>query len=400
MISLKLSSIDLIDILSISSLIFAHIALRTGNKVVYMGAIGGLVALYSIFKYLHYSNKERVIGTKFFGWINMTMIMCALYGTFNNWMEGSFSLQYHIFLWISILSVYLIMFNCSTQKLFKNLDISFTICLIVFIIYLSIMGMPNVDNANFRLGDESLAAGNSNTVAMNIGLLSSFLFYHLFVNKNKKYLLPCIFVFIFSMLTGSKKGLIIFLLYYFIFNSTGSKFKFINFIKIVLVTFLIVLFVINNEYMYNHVGYRVVDAMTEIGLLDYGQESYSTQARMLMYKIGINAFLENPFFGGGWFYFSYYSRLGTYSHNNYIELLVTFGVIGFLLYYSIYVYLLQKISKVKSLGIDNKITLLYTMIVVILFLHTAAVSFSYDFLQYFVLTFGFLYVKNIHYKIK
>ena len=63
-------------------------------------------------------------------------------------------------------------------------------------------------------------------------------------------------------------------------------------------------------------------------------EEGSAQLRESMASEAIRVWLEAPYFGFGTNQFRYASdRFGTYSHNNYTELLADFGIVGFLLYY-------------------------------------------------------------------
>jgi O-antigen ligase len=103
--------------------------------------------------------------------------------------------------------------------------------------------------------------------------------------------------------------------------------------------------------------------------------------------------LSRPIFGGGWFYFSEYSGMGTYSHNNFLELLVTYGIVGFFTYYSMFFKVLLKLKKMYKR--DNYAKLLVTMIIIILINDFAAVSFSFNILNYQVLAFGYLYFKDM-----
>ncbi len=91
--------------------------------------------------------------------------------------------------------------------------------------------------------------------------------------------------------------------------------------------------------------------------------SYSTDICKEMIKIGWLAFLRRPLFGNGWFYFSVYSGLGTYSHNNYIEILVTYGLAGFIFYYGIFISTFIKLCKCLQ---NNYSKLFFTLILTIL----------------------------------
>ncbi len=80
----------------------------------------------------------------------------------------------------------------------------------------------------------------------------------------------------------------------------------------------------------------------------------STKTRIKLYEKGINIIRENPIFGVG---LSNYSSLsgGLYSHSNYIEVAANTGIVGFMLYYSIYVVLWIRLNRIKRMTNDPDI---------------------------------------------
>lgn len=77
-----------------------------------------------------------------------------------------------------------------------------------------------------------------------------------------------------------------------------------------------------------------------------GKVSSSDLARIEFTRRGLEAFNESPIFGKGTAHS--YTLFGTYSHNNFVELLMNFGVVGFLLYY------IPVISLIKGLVVRMK----------------------------------------------
>jgi O-antigen ligase len=69
------------------------------------------------------------------------------------------------------------------------------------------------------------------------------------------------------------------------------------------------------------------------GAID-GTES-SANVRSAMIEQGLALWRDSPVYGYGIEQFRHLSSFNTYSHNNYVELLVSFGVIGFALYYGV-----------------------------------------------------------------
>lgn len=101
--------------------------------------------------------------------------------------------------------------------------------------------------------------------------------------------------------------------------------------------------------------------------------------RMNMAKWGLEWFVEKPIWGYG---IGNYAELlankvglKTYAHNNYIELLVGVGIIGFLLYYAAYVYifyhLFQGMRKKESIS-----TILFVMLFTWMCAEIAAVNYT------------------------
>jgi O-antigen ligase len=75
------------------------------------------------------------------------------------------------------------------------------------------------------------------------------------------------------------------------------------------------------------------------------REDGSTQTRLKLSLIGLRLCLERPIFGWGLGEFPTASGTGMYAHNEWAELLGTTGVIGFLLYMSVYLTAWKRLTK-------------------------------------------------------
>ncbi len=82
--------------------------------------------------------------------------------------------------------------------------------------------------------------------------------------------------------------------------------------------------------------------------LSSGTEFGSTGIRKRLIDFGLVIFQEKPLFGFGLDNFRLLSKGNYYSHNNFIELLVDVGLIGFTLFYSMYIYLLSTAAKMPK----------------------------------------------------
>ena len=197
------------------------------------------------------------------------------------------------------------------------------------------------------------------------------------------------------LLTGSKKAILIILMSLTILGILKNRLGIFKYLPYIFIGIAILFLIFNVDYLYNIIGFRIVNFLSTLGFnIEGASYSNSTQLRIFMYKIGFRAFLENPLFGGGWFWFSNYSGLGTYSHNNYIEMLVTYGIFGFTLYHLMIIKLLFKLKKL--IRFDNGTALFITLIFIILINGFASVSFSSNVINYLILIIANLYIKGYY----
>lgn len=73
-----------------------------------------------------------------------------------------------------------------------------------------------------------------------------------------------------------------------------------------------------------------------------GEKDYGDKIRANMIETGLAMFRKKPLFGWGMTAFAEISGFDTYSHNNFVELLANYGLIGFGLFYSLYAYVIVK----------------------------------------------------------
>ena len=111
----------------------------------------------------------------------------------------------------------------------------------------------------------------------------------------------------------------------------------------------------------------------------------STRMRMRMISVGWDYFKGHPYTGVGignsnLITLQYIGRK-TYLHNNFIELLASVGIFGFLLYYAMYVYLIVGLYRVAVRANDDYATLMFIITVTQLILSYGFVSY-YDKMTY------------------
>ena len=113
----------------------------------------------------------------------------------------------------------------------------------------------------------------------------------------------------------------------------------------------------------------------------------SAWIRFAYIELGINLFKQHPFFGIGIananIYTQEYFGHNHYLHNNYVEMLACGGLTGFLIYYSMYIYLLINYIK-NRIRADREYELCFIILIINLIVDYGVVSY-YDPKRYVLL---------------
>lgn len=212
-----------------------------------------------------------------------------------------------------------------------------------------------------RFGGE---LGNQNAVGMNLSISSIFCFY-IIVSKKKYWytlffvlMIPCI------LLTGSRKALIFILISIILIsylrnrNSLSKIVKFIAICICVLLVFYYLIFYI--PLFYEIIGERIENMFSLFS--GEGTNEGSINIRYNMAKVGLDLFANRPLAGYGIDNYRYLYA-GTYSHNNFIELMVGTGILGVIIYYLTHIIVLKELLRARKCVSDK--TLCYVIIVLI-----------------------------------
>lgn len=173
------------------------------------------------------------------------------------------------------------------------------------------------------------------------------------------YLAMNIFIIFSTYLTAVRKGIILIAFFNLIYVLL-LVFKRKNIVKTAIKIFIVFIFVLILFYIIyinlDHTSLvfrRFINLYNEIfgGSLDNADSSLII--RMNLKMSAIRCFTEYPLIGYGFGAFRNYAYktigISLYAHNNYLELLASTGLIGFILYYSAFIVLIRKIfSKMKN----------------------------------------------------
>lgn len=256
--------------------------------------------------------------------------------------------------------------------------------ILVVFIFLNIDQFEQGVRLGQQLGDDEETALNSNIIAINL-CYAIYCGFVIFGQGKKNMLNRLMFVasvalFLYLiLLTGSRKSLLMLAIPLLVFAFL-QKSKRKGFVVLLVASSVIVVggyAVMNIPMLYDIMGSRVEEMFN---ILSGNVETGDDVSRMFLITYGIEWFKEQPLLGYGINNFrilsnntSMFAGQNFYAHNNYIELLVDVGIIGFLIYYSCLVYIWKKLKGNFSDSILNK--WVASLIVVRLFLDFAMVSY-------------------------
>ena len=275
--------------------------------------------------------------------------------------------------------------------LINYLAILFCALYLIATVDLSLLG-------TIRIGGKVEGAWNANDISgkMCIGIAFSAYLLKYEKGKFKKALIILTMLLFLSLVLfcGSRTGILLLLMlfvFYLFVSARGIKV-----IRAVVASavflFAVYILIMNWEPAYNVLGSRVE---TLLQGLSGGSGDGSFNWRRLMLEAGWEYFLERPLFGWGISNFAYLfgAEYGaeTFSHNTFIEILVSGGIFGFLIYYSIFAFTLGRLAKY---AVREKEPLAITLFVVNL--AKLIVQFTsmayYDMDTYALLVCGVLYI--------
>lgn len=227
-----------------------------------------------------------------------------------------------------------------------------------------------------RIGTE---INQTNVFGYYAALTVCFSFYLAFYKGKAYFYILMLLPLIMSLGSGSKRAAIIILfgvaLMAYLKNRNKKFGKTIIYVSAIALCFYgvmqIPLFSVVNERMESLINL----------FMGRGYVDTATINRQGFIEFGWNLFLEKPFWGYGLNYFTHIRD--TYSHNNYIEMLVNGGIIGLLLYYVLLLNPFTRLLK-TTLKFDSLSTLFFVLLCIGFFNDIGVVSY-YDKLQYVII---------------
>jgi O-antigen ligase len=217
---------------------------------------------------------------------------------------------------------------------------------------------------------------NANTFAIDLffGTFSTLLLVKITRNRFYKFLLWINIPLVLNAIiySGSKKGLssfIIIMVFYLYQYYLKYKSKTIIYASLGLVAICIAFLIYGDSVSVSNmppIFDRFAGLFREV---NSGVGDDSTSARISYILLGIEGFLKNPVLGYGQDAFAYFYY--AYSHNNFIEILFNLGLVGFILYYRMFIILF-----IKNKSTTYQHGMINLMLFIILLMDTAMVSYN------------------------
>lgn len=246
-----------------------------------------------------------------------------------------------------------------------------------------------------RLGDELT---NVNTVGMYAAISAIIATYYIILTKSslvKKVLCSLIaaFCFIVSMSSASRKGILLILIALFgmwLYGLLSSKnlLKPLRNLVILAAAVIALVYVVMTLPIFSGIAVRIEEMLH---LFQEGSGTSSDELRAQMITEGLRVFGEHPLFGAGTNASVYY--FGVYSHNNFIEILMNSGVVGFVVFYAMYFVIGYRYCKNASLYKNNSNL---SMLLFALFLSVviSSVGFVYYYDRYHMILIAVIFVAS------
>lgn len=249
----------------------------------------------------------------------------------------------------------------------------------VIIVILEFSAVPESGWKNGSVGSY-FSGSNPNDITVWIDLAAAIAFYRAYVNGKKgMYILVAIFI-TFCAFSSSRKGLLASIAapVMIVFLSVGKPNYWLRIIAAVALCAAVMVFVMENDTMYAVIGKRIET------MFDYAKGE-GTDGSIILRQRYINAaksmFYESPIIGKG---MGNYSRIleseyylgNFYSHNNYWQILSELGLVGFLIYFSMYAYC--SVVFLKAFFVERrKISVLFiTVMTMMIVLDSGIISYS------------------------
>lgn len=227
---------------------------------------------------------------------------------------------------------------------------------------------------------------NSNYISFTAFCAELMLFYKAYVKGKKFNYIFIAFLMFYILLSSSRKALILgilgpLLIVIFTTEKRGYLFRILVFFTIIVG---VLYFIMTNDALYSILGVRL-ERMFDFAVKDLDVDG-SLRERTHFVEVAKEMFAQSPVIGQG--QRSFININGTYAHNNFWQILSEYGIVGFIIYYSFYVYCIVNLIKGYFIN-KNKLCLPFLVFLVLLVMFEVGIVSLY--MKYYQIVIAFAY---------
>ncbi len=263
------------------------------------------------------------------------------------------------------------------ERIIKLYILSMTV-----IVLLEFSVVPVENWSNGYMGSH-FSGSNSNGVAFLVFCAELMAFYEYYSRGKKFYILFVILFLFFIILSGSRKSAFASIAgpLMFVLLSTYKKSYLFNIIITALLAVVVILYILTDENAYNAIGKRFVSMFNFMFENRTHTVDNSLFMRSYYIEMAKKMFSEAPIIGKGMGNFARiidetYNVAGVYSHNNYWQILSELGIVGFLIYYSLYAVIILRLFKNAFFEKSRMSLMFFTFMVLLMVLETGLVTYN------------------------
>lgn len=350
------------------------------NDVKFIGTATGLLMLFASMLLWIGRRAERVVipyNTVWYALFTAYSAMSSLWSSYLNADMASYFLRMVVIIaMITSISIYVD----------KPEDLERIIKLYIFsVLVIVLMEFSAVPASAWFKGamGSHFSGSNPNGVAFIVFCAELMAFYEFYSRNKKRYILLVILFLVFVILSSSRKALFASVAgpVMFVLFSVYKKNYFFNIIAILTLAALVIFFIMTDENAYNAIGKRFASLVTF--WFEERDHDVDNSLYMRSYYIDLaqRMFSESPLFGKGMGNFAkiidnVYMLDGVYSHNNFWQILSELGLVGFIIYYSLYFITIVRLIRGAFIKKSRVNMLFLTFMILLVVIETGLVVYN------------------------
>lgn len=279
-------------------------------------------------------------------WYGIFIVLCALSSVWALY-DPNLSLRYISRMVQVLLVCYCITLYIKTREDFERFTALFTAAVMIMIVSVFVRTPPSLWFFGFfgRIGYNNVTGNNINTLAYICVVAAAISFCKAYYYKKRAYYLCTAFELLYIVLSSSRKALFVvaFLLFAMLMFYVNKRFYLLRLVLVITAVVGIGIAFLKVPALYNAAGFRLEKMIDYVVNNDVSADR-SLALRKGFGEISAQLFYSHPIIGTGLANNAYCIEqtygLNVYAHNNYLELASGLGIVGLIMYYWYYIYLL------------------------------------------------------------